>query len=384
MNLGEFLTPLALPDKPRGFVRKHVIPFDEAMDPDTPAPHLAIVGVEEDRRSLENGGTSQGIHPVRKHLYLLEDIDEDVKIADLGTILKGNTYEDTQQALKTVCTELMSRGVIPIIIGGGQDLTYSCYSAFESLEQTINLVTVDRKLDFGERDEELNAHNYLNNIILHQPNYLFNFCNIGHQRYLVDGDMLELMGKMYFDTLRLGEANQNITRAEACVRDADILSFDISAIRHSDAPGCVYSGPNGLYGEQACQIMKYAGMSDKLNLLGIFDYNPEFDRREITAQLIAQMIWCFADGYTQRKGDYPIGDKKEYLRYTVSLESKGHELVFYKSHKSDRWWLDVPYPAGMRNKYERHHLVPCNYEDYQLATNDEIPDKWWRAYQKLT
>jgi hypothetical protein len=28
-------------------------------------------------------------------------------------------------------------------------------------------------------------------------------------------------------------------------------------------------------------------------------------------------------------------------------------------------------------------MVPCNYSDYQAALNDEIPDRWMRAYQKL-
>lgn len=384
MNLIEFLTPLEVSEADRGFRKSHVVSHAEAFDPETPPVQIAIIGVEEDRKSLENGGCALGIHNIRKHLFQLEGFSEQVRIADMGIIKKGERYEDTQEALKTVCAELMSLNILPIVIGGSQDLTYACYSAFESLEQTINLVSVDRKLDFGEQSEELDAHNYLNKIILHQPNYLFNYCNIGHQTYLVDQQILDLTTKMYFDVLRLGEANQAMTRTESCVRDADLMSFDISSIRHSDAPGCRYAGPNGFYGEQACQIMRYAGMSDKLNLLGLFDYNPEFDRREITAQLIAQMIWCFVDGYNNRKQDYPIGDKNEYMRYTVNLESKGHEIVFYKSHKSDRWWIDVPYPAGMRNRYERHHLVPCNYEDYQMATNDEVPDKWWRAYQKLT
>jgi hypothetical protein len=62
---------------------------------------------------------------------------------------------------------------------------------------------------------------------------------------------------------------------------------------------------------------------------------------------------------------------------------EGHELVFYKSPKSDRWWMDVPYPAGQEKRYERHHLVPCSLEEYQQATNEEMPDRWWKTYQKL-
>ena len=124
-------------------------------------------------------------------------------------------------------------------------------------------------------------------------------------------------------------------------------------------------------------------MSDKLTSFGVYEYNPAFDFQNQTAQLIAQMLWCFVEGYLMRKADYPVGDYSEYLKYIVNMASESHELVFYKSNKSDRWWMDVPYPAGQESKYERHHLVPCTYEEYQQATNDEMPDKWWKTYQKL-
>jgi hypothetical protein len=192
------------------------------------------------------------------------------------------------------------------------------------------------------------------------------------------------MEKMYFDVYRLGEINTNIQNTEPLVRNADIVSFDLSAIRFSDAPGTENSGPNGLYAEQACQIARYAGMSDKLTSFGIYEYRPDLDQRGMTAHLVAQMIWCFIEGITLRKGDYPIGDKESYLKYIVDLSTEEHQLTFYKSPRSDRWWMDVPYPAGRKNKYERHHLVPCSYDEYQQATNDDMPDRWWRTYQKLT
>ena len=60
-----------------------------------------------------------------------------------------------------------------------------------------------------------------------------------------------------------------------------------------------------------------------------------------------------------------------------------HDVVFYKSNKSERWWMEVPYQGDNENKYLRHHLVPCNYEDYLNAAENEMPDLWWKTYQKL-
>jgi formiminoglutamase len=343
---------------------------------------IFIFGVKEERHSAGNDGCAEGPDEIRKFLYRLHDIDNPMPIVDLGNIHAGARIEDTYAAVRMVCEELLRADKIPVIIGGSQDLTFANYAAYESLEQTVNLVTVDQRLDFGGKPEQNDAFNYLNQIVLHQPNYLFNYCNIAHQRYLVDKDLIELMDKMYFDLVRLGEVNTRISDAEPALRNADIVSIDLSSVRAGDSPGSANAGPNGLYAEYMCQICRYAGMSDKLTSFGIYEYNPVYDERGRSAQLAAQMLWHFIEGVSQRRGDYPVGTKDDYIRFIVPLAD--HELVFYKSPLTDRWWMDVPYPSGSGNRYQRHHLVPCTYEDYQGATNEEMPDRWWKTFQKLT
>lgn len=277
----------------------------------------------------------------------------------------------------------MKKNIVPIIIGGSQDLTYCNYKAYESLEQTINVVTIDSCFDIGDAEKELNAQSYLSKIILHKPNILFNYSNVGFQTYFTEQSGIALMEKLYFDTYRLGQVRANIEDVEPIVRNADLVSFDISAIRQSDAPGNGNASPNGFYGEEACQIARYAGLSDKLSSIGFYEVNPAFDTNEQTAHLTAQMIWYFIDGFYNRKQDYPIVDKSEYTKYRVSIKDHDHEIIFYKSDKSDRWWMNVPYPINKQVKYERHQMVPCSYRDYETACGDEMPDKWWQTYQKL-
>ena len=59
------------------------------------------------------------------------------------------------------------------------------------------------------------------------------------------------------------------------------------------------------------------------------------------------------------------------------------DIVFYKSDKTERWWLEVPYPPEKGIKFERHYLIPCDYEDYEKASQNELPDLWWKTYRKL-
>ena len=344
---------------------------------------IAIIGVGEERNS-NNKGCASAPNQVRKYLYRLIGHNAPTKILDLGNLKVGSTTEDTYFALSSILEDLIKQNILPVIIGGSQDLTYANFLAYKNLEQTVNLVAVDSRFNLGEADEELSSKNFLTKIILHQPNYLFNYSNIGYQSYFIDKEELDLISKLYFDSYRLGQVQKNIEEVEPIVRNADILSFDISAIRQSEAPGNKNASPNGFYGEQACQISRYAGMSDKLTSVGFYELNPELDTNGQTAHSVAQMIWYFIDGYNHRKNDFPVGSRKTYLKYIVNIQDGKNEVVFYKSDKSERWWMDVPYPAHNKIQYERHLLVPCSYNDYMTACDNEVPNRWWQTFQKLS
>lgn len=354
--------------------------FDEATK-----PHIAIVGVEEERASVDNNGCAKGPNEIRKHLYELYQGDYKVNVVDLGNIKPGAKITDTYFAVRMVVEELVKQEIIPIILGGGQDLTYAQYLGYEKLEQKVEVAIVDAKFDLDQENAEdmpLNSQTYLNKIILHQPDYLFNLSNIAFQTYLVSKESINMYDKLFFTTQRLGAISGKLDQAEPVLRAADMVSFDISAIRASEAIGNANANPNGLYGDEACQLARYAGMSDKCTSVGFYEFNPTFDPFGHTAMLVSQMIWCFVDGYYNRKKDTPLYPKSAYIIYRTPLENEEHELVFVKSKKSDRWWMQVPY-FGTKSVNERYYLVPCRYEDYQMAVAGEMPDLWWRTHQKL-
>ncbi|GGC74265.1 arginase [Pedobacter quisquiliarum] len=392
MSLSDFFSPLSL-DKlspKNGFLTSQLgmkasFYTDRFPELEENAYDIAIFGVQDDRASVNNSGCSLGPDAFREQFYLLNEGDFQCKIIDLGNIKAGAAISDTYIAVKMAVAELMKLNILPVIIGGGQDLTYPQYLAYESLEQKVDLVVVDNKFDLDEDDEEgiaTRSDTYLNKIFLHQPNYLFNFSNLGYQTYFVNQESLKVMSKLYFDAHRLGEFTTDISLTEPIVRNSNMMSFDISAIRSSDAGANANATPNGFYGEQACRIARYAGMNDKLTSIGFYEFNPAYDSNSQTALLLAQIVWYFVDGFYNRKKDFPLSPKSHYITYRTTLSDGTGEMLFVKSKKSDRWWMQVPYPTGV-SKNERYHLVPCRYEDYTMAVNGEMPDLWWRTYQKL-
>lgn len=349
---------------------------------------IVIIGVDEYRgsafKTMGRGRQNHAADEIRKKLYLLKRHNHFCRIADIGNFIPGHTIEDTYFALGSLVTELIQKNIFPIIIGGSQDLTYGHYRAYENLEQVINIVGVDARFDLGGPDDALTSATYLGKIVLKQPNYLFNYSNIGHQTYYVGQEQVQLMERLFFDTYRLGHVKNDLTEVEPIVRSADILTFDVSAIRQSDAPACFNPSPNGFYGEEACQIMMYAGMSDKLSGVGVHEFDASIKDNGQTAGLISQMIWYFIEGFTNRKKDLPARhEEQNFTIYRVPVSGDKQEITFLKSNKTERWWMELPSDRS-RNRLLRNHFLPCSYKDYEQACNNEIPDRWWQAIQKMT
>ena len=343
--------------------------------PDISKITIAIVGVLEDRRNIDIVN-EVNLTAIRKKLYSMFPGNWDASIADLGDILAGDSVEDTYFALKKVTSSLIKNKVIPIVLGGSQDLTYALYRAYDDLEQMVNMVTVDNKFDFGKENETVSANSYLTKIIIDEPNNLFNYCNIGYQTYYNSQEEIDLIEKLFFDAYRLGEISNNIALAEPVFRDADLVSIDLNSVKSSDSGNNVNFEPNGFNGKEICSLARYAGISDKVSSFGIFNHNNTV----YESAMISQIIWYFIEGFHYRSKEYPFGSRTNYLKYIVPLEDE--ELIFYKSDKTDRWWIEIPFESNGHNKLKRNTLLPCSYDEYLCACNQELPERWWKAQRK--
>jgi arginase family enzyme len=343
--------------------------------PDLNQIKIAVIGVLENRGNTKTTADID-LLAIRLELYSMFPGNWDASIADLGNILAGNSTEDSYFALRKVVSYLIKSKVIPIVIGGSQDLTFALYRAYDELEQMVNLVTIDSKFDFGKENEDTSASSYLTKIIIDEPNNLFNYCNIGYQTYYNSQEEIDLIESLFFDAYRLGEISNNISLAEPVFRDADIVSLDLNSVKTSDSGNFLPFNPNGFNGKEICSLARYAGISDKVSVFGLFNHNDTVQE----SALAAQIIWYFIEGFHYRSNEYPFGSRENYIKYIVPLEDE--VLVFYKSDKTDRWWIEIPFISDGSNKLKRNTLLPCSYDEYLEACNQELPERWWKAQRK--
>ena len=339
---------------------------------------IAVFSIREFEGS-DNASSDQKCK-IREALYHLH-FETMPKICDLGYFKLSENRKDTFKNIELVCKELIYQGIIPVVVGGGHDLTYAIYKSYSSLKKNITLTSVDKKFDIGLKDDKISNQSFFSKILEAKPNSLFHYSNIGYQSFFVSPLAVDMLSDLSFETFRLGDVSSNIKDIEPIMRNTDFLSFDISAIKHSYASANIYSSPNGLTGEYACQIMRYAGLSDKLSSLIICEYNQLLDKNGQSAQLISQMIWYFILGYKSRKNELNP-NVKNCIKYTVSFEDEKNEIVFYKSNLSARWWMGIPYKK-LDNSQLDCYFVACSYSDYEQANKGEIPLRWIRTYNKL-
>jgi formiminoglutamase len=357
--------------------------FNTGKQPDLKKTDIAIIGIANNVADKEAEPILNNADAIRKKLYRLKRTGSSYRIVDLGNLRNGIDLQETKLRLTQTLSHLHEKGVLPLVIGASHDYDYAQYQSYELSDKLVSILNVDALLDIDDRAGAQPQQNHVHKIMLHEPNYLFNYIHLGYQSYLVSKQSVEVLEKLSFNAVRLGQMRDNPLELEPTIREADMLSFDLSAIqKHIMA---AVSTPNvfGLTGEEACQLCWYAGSNEKLSSAGFYGYKANLDDTEnSSAFVVATMIWYFIEGYYNRKDKHEFTDKY-YTKYLVPIDKKTpSEIVFYKSKKTEKWWLEVPLEK-MRGSYHRNFIVPCSYEDYITAGKGELPERWISAYSRL-
>jgi arginase family enzyme len=293
---------------------------------------------------------------------------KDISLADIGNIKIGSSLSDSYSAIAIVLKELLQMNKTVILLGGSHDNTLGQYFSYKALQKIIDATVIDANIDL-KSESPLNNDHFLMEMLTSEPNMVRHYNHIGFQSYFVNPQMLETIDKLRFDCFRVGTAKENLGEMEPVIRNSDMLSFDIAAIKYSDAPASACS-PNGFSGEESCTLSRYAGMSTTLSSLGIYGFDASKDIDHLTALQIAQMIWYFIDGKSKSRKEAALDDRDYFNEYHTVFAETG--TVFIQSKKTGRWWMQLP------NK----KMIACSYKDYLFASNNEIPERWLRAQER--
>jgi hypothetical protein len=351
------------------FVNKIQINSSKKKLTDISKAKIAIFGVSKEKKDEINSSDL-----VRKFLYSFFT-PFNTNVIDLGNLKIGKTNNDIIYGVREVITYLHSKKITSIIIGDNNNLPFANYLSFEEIKNPVNIVSIDSAISLKQKEIKEQDVHYLPKIVLRNNNCLFNYSLLGYQSYFVSPEDINTLNRLFFDTIRLGVVKSNISEIEPLLRDADIVAMHLNSLQGYYNFKENLTSPNGLDGREFCQLARYAGAGERTTSFGIYGLN--YNNSE--AILAAQAIWYFLEGSSQRINEFPSKKGKSMLKFHVEV-GKDTSITFFKSSKTERWWMEIPYP---KSGFQKSLIISCSYSDYLKACGREVPDRWWKFFQKI-
>lgn len=345
-------------------IKKHTLKLREGKAKNV---EVALIGLPFE--SVEGACVTTGVSDeIREQVYALASLGR-FTIVDFGNLKEASSYKGAYLALRDIVDYLSELDIVSVVIGGSQDFSYGICQAFRN-NPFFSFCSIDAFLDVKKVKESTNASNYLSRIFSQQS--VFQFSLLGYQSHYVANELFSKT-KGINNHIRLGRLRQDIAAADSVFRNSDFLSFDFSAIKFSETNSEKHI-PNGLYAEEACQLAKFAGRSNRLKCFGLFNVDSG-EASDLSTKLAAQLIWYFLEGIIQRDHKKPEnGDGFSVNK--VEIAELSSPLVFLKNEETLQWWIQIP----LLNK--KMMFFACSEKDYLDATNNEIPGFWLKCIQK--
>jgi len=268
---------------------------------------------------------------------------------------KGPLRSSTEKFISQACYEFLHiQDVLPIMVSES-----SAYQAILDSGELINpikrKVFIDKKIDLSMINSEFD---------LSSTGYL-----AVQKHYTEEHAWLKCEEESY-NFLRLGQLKNQLDVAEAIIRDAEYIEFNINSIKHSDLQSNTIAPITGLSIEEACQLMKYAGSANNLRFLNISGYNPAADKDDKIGECVAMLLWYFVDGHEARTHVVEDLNKTDFQEFLVQPNHLSIELKFFKHKVTGQWWVKLPEEIN-----DEEMVLACSERDYYQACNDEVSDR---------
>jgi len=351
---------------PGSFANQHV----KNTDFDTIGIETMLIGLPDNEK--ENSFIAA--NNIREQLYRLSGLSKKIAVLDLGNIIPGGNFKETCERIQFIANECIDNEIKIIYLGDTNTYHKVIATSFVDKQVPLNQVWIDSTITW----DHFLTDPLSENLTISAENAPLNYINLGYQSYFVEKEILDFVADTNFEAYRLGLIRTKVQDFEPVMRDSNFVCVSLNAVKYSDSPASRKPSPNGLSGDEICQLGFYAGYSNRLKAFAVFDYNPEYDIRSMSASVAAQIIWHVHEGIALKIPEDPETSGDGFSKYHIHLDAADQNLAFYKSNLTNRWWMEVE----LQNP--KHTVVlSCSQKDYEMACVQEIPDRWWRLIKRI-
>lgn len=283
---------------------------------------IVILGICEDRGITANkgrAGAAKAPDEIRRRLYRLTpgfnmDFDK-LSVVDIGNLsTQGLTLEQVHLSAQELVAGVVSHGAIPIVLGGGHDLTYPGLAGLvqgASIKYDgLGLINVDAHLDVRSDENGINSGTSFYRALTQLPDKALlagAFVEFGIQEPYNSPYYYNWVREQGGTVATLKEVSERVM--ESFLQALSIvsrkghsvaISLDIDAVRSTEAPGASASNPSGLKAPELDKIAYLAGRSSQVCYMDIMEVSPPLDEDHRTSALAASSIFWFFRGLCER------------------------------------------------------------------------------------
>jgi len=92
---------------------------------------------------------------------------------------------------------------------------------------------------------------------------------------------------------------------------------------------------------------------------------------DLTAKQISHMLWYLMDGIYKGKQEAGLEQRSDFNEFNLAFAEV--QTIFLQSKKTGRWWVQLP----------DGKFIACSHHDYMIAANNDIPERWLRAVERM-
>lgn len=252
------------------------------------------------RRNKGRLGSKEAPNEIRKSLSSISWHGQSTgHLVDFGNIIcEDRQLEAAQVELGSYVKKILTKNMLPVILGGGHETLYGHYLGIRSHvgpNASIGILNIDAHFDLRSYEEITSSGTMFKQILDNDPQA--NYLPIGIQRY---GNTKKLFNTatslkcswIYEDELIneippnteekiLNFMNQN---------DFIILTLCMDVINASEAPGVSAPSPFGLSGKIVRELIRKIASHGKMISFDICEVNPSLDDDNRTVKLAANLL----------------------------------------------------------------------------------------------
>lgn len=270
---------------------------------------IVILGCTQDEgigRAGRRLGAKSAPDAIREQFYKFTPFGVSRRIHDLGNLGLAGSLEETHRIQTDIAKEVIAAGKKLIVLGGGGDVTYADGRAMSELFGSENWlgVNIDAAFDF-KSEQAISADSAIRRLLdenLIGGGYLY---EVGYQPHLASPQhyrQLQSAGAhlVNIDQLRSHETadvelrelmRQRFTHHSQSL--TALFSFDMHAVRSSDAPGTSEPNPIGLRSGEFLNLVHFAAKLINTKIVEFTEVNPTADVDARTAKLVAVGVHRF-------------------------------------------------------------------------------------------